>query len=36
MKHQTEAELLEYWFTVGMSRGLSFDDSVKFAENNSQ
>jgi len=36
MKYQTQSETLEYWFTIGMSRGLSFEESVEFAESNSQ
>jgi len=34
MKQQSQSETLEYWFTIGMGKGLSFEDAVLYAEKN--
>lgn len=32
MKHIPENEALEYWFTIGMSKGLSFEEAIEYAD----
>ena len=29
---KNSSEKLEYWFTVGMSKGYSFEDAVEYAD----
>jgi hypothetical protein len=29
---RTQNEILEYWFTMGMSKGLPFEEAVEYAE----
>lgn len=32
MKRITENEALEYWFVIGISKGLSFEEAVEYAD----
>ena len=32
MEFYSEQQKLEYWFTIGMSKGYSFEESVSYAD----